>query len=1070
MKGKQNCIRKVFITIPFMILLLGLLVTKASATIQRYGNVSCGYYGWKANGNNRCEFTTSEEKVKVATEETKALFDGDTGSIVSKNSDVYLYIDLGENAGNATGVTLTMKNGASINGNWAVYGGNTLSTSPSDWTTLQTCSSSTLQSGKSMTINFSDQYRYILIGGADKMFNSWVKTWIYFSEITIQYADVRCGHYGWSSNGNNRCEFTTSEDRIIQATASLRTLFDKNTSTGISAKKDNYLYMDLGADYKDVINLSFTAKTGAAITGNWAIWEGDSLTTDTSKWVRLASFGKDTVKAGDTVNLTLDGNHRFLLIGGSDKMFDCWVRCWDQFSEIDLTYSNAKGIRTGYYGWAAEGSNATQWATKSATTASIHKATENLFDGNTNTSMSVGKDTYLYLDMGTDTVSIKGATLTMKSGAKVTGNWAIYGGNQLSKSESDWTKLASFGTSTIAAGASKEVTFDSNYRYLLIGGSDRFLDSWVHSWDQLSELELHGVGKIVPETMAFQHPGILYTEQDMLTMKQMVKDQVEPWYSTYLELQSTVKSYGTIDVSKYDVTSISNETCGGYNQVRLAATKAYDLALMYYLTDDVSYAAKSREIMMKYASIFNGIGVAGDANSVYNTNIDSGVIALKFCSAAEILRHYYSGWRATDSNSLIQMFKRCNNGCAVSIYQLLSNHSALADYDMDNINHGHAAILREGSMAYAVFAEDEWLYNLVKSDYVLDCSADYTGSKKKPDKSKGANGYSLKFNYNSTTGQCKESDRDYAHANVNLASFITVAQIAWSQGDNSLYECHNRLLLKAAEFAARYNLGYDEAVYETTFPWDHHSSKGITTYDRGKLIENNFAAVYNYYKFASNANVNDDTYLSKYCNHPYYAWDRYAYDSPGYAALLYSTEERKDDYEKNVQILNNTPTIIKKNLSYRLSSTNPIYGEYATAFIAGASRDYSKLRLKGTNAIAAFPYTMLENITKVNVEYASTNKGTLEIWASNYTGSLYGQPEAYSSGGANNGKRGTKLATISLDNTGSISKFKTTSLVNNIYDTEGKTGGTVTGNYMIYVVYKGADSDASTNLLRLQFS
>lgn len=159
-------------------------------------------------------------------------------------------------------------------------------------------------------------------------------------------------------------------------------------------------------------------------------------------------------------------------------------------------------------------------------------------------------------------------------------------------------------------------------------------------------------------------------------------------------------------------------------------------------------------------------------------------------------------------------------------------------------------------MAYAVFAEDTTLYNLVKSDFKANSTAYYTNQgaeswQKKPDKSQGANGYSLLYNYNATTGQSKESDRDQAHALVNLSAFINVAQIAWNQGDNSLYEFNNRLLLKATNFSAQYNLGYEVDAYVTAYPWNHHSDSGITTYDRGKAAENMYASAYNYNKFSS---------------------------------------------------------------------------------------------------------------------------------------------------------------------------------------------------------------------------
>lgn len=160
-------------------------------------------------------------------------------------------------------------------------------------------------------------------------------------------------------------------------------------------------------------------------------------------------------------------------------------------------------------------------------------------------------------------------------------------------------------------------------------------------------------------------------------MKDKVASHAEPWYSTYTALQSTVASYGTISAGDYTLTAITHNNSGGWNEMRLAATKVYNLALMYTITGDATYAAGSRTIMMKYASIFTGVGTSGDTGSVYDTNLDVGVVTFKFSAAAELLRYGYSGWSAADTASLIAMFNKNTGGTAISMYQLLSMRRCL---------------------------------------------------------------------------------------------------------------------------------------------------------------------------------------------------------------------------------------------------------------------------------------------------------------------------------------------------------------------------------------------------------
>ncbi|MFE6076622.1 alginate lyase family protein [Paenibacillus sp. NPDC057886] len=413
------------------------------------------------------------------------------------------------------------------------------------------------------------------------------------------------------------------------------------------------------------------------------------------------------------------------------------------------------------------------------------------------------------------------------------------------------------------------------------------------------------------DNATFTHPGILQTATDIQNMRSQVAAQSEPWYSTYTYLKDTVTSYGTISANDYTLTNLKRSNSGSYNEMRLAANKVYNLALMYTVTGNNTYAEGARTIMLKYASIFKGVGTNGDSNSVYDTNLDVGVVALKFTAAAELLRYDYAGWSSADTNALIAMFHKNESGTAVSMYQLLANDAVLASYDMDNITHGHAAILRLGSMAYAIFAEDADLLEVVKSDFTANSTAYFTNQnaaawQKKPDKSLGANGYSLLYNYNSSTGQSKESDRDQQHAMVNLSSFITVAHMAWNQGDNSLYEFNNRTLLKAVDFSARYNLGYDVAAYTSAYPWNHHGNQGITTFDRGRVTESTFSLAYNYYKFSSSAATSEYAYLTEMINHPLYAIDRNSFDVPGFSALTASPAARALDYTSNVAALNHT--------------------------------------------------------------------------------------------------------------------------------------------------------------------
>ncbi len=111
-----------------------------------------------------------------------------------------------------------------------------------------------------------------------------------------------------------------------------------------------------------------------------------------------------------------------------------------------------------------------------------------------------------------------------------------------------------------------------------------------------------------------------------------------------------------------------------------------------------------------------------------------------------------------------------------------------ADSPYANGNWG--AIVNRLRMACAIFMEDSALYQSAK-DYFL-C----------------ANDNGALPHYVSETGQCQESGRDQAHAQLGLGAMCDICEMAWTQGDDLWGSLDNRLM-KGLEYSARYNLGYD---------------------------------------------------------------------------------------------------------------------------------------------------------------------------------------------------------------------------------------------------------------------
>lgn len=136
-----------------------------------------------------------------------------------------------------------------------------------------------------------------------------------------------------------------------------------------------------------------------------------------------------------------------------------------------------------------------------------------LFDGDTSAGpylngSAVSSDVYLIIDLKEE-ISISGINITLKEGynrlgytnAYTTAGWSIYALNEedFSYDESDWKVL--WSTTGDDQESLNYVTDDSiqvqledkSCRYLMIGANASFLNSWVHTWDQFSELSIYGV-------------------------------------------------------------------------------------------------------------------------------------------------------------------------------------------------------------------------------------------------------------------------------------------------------------------------------------------------------------------------------------------------------------------------------------------------------------------------------------------------------------------------------------------------------------------------------------------------
>ena len=132
-----------------------------------------------------------------------------------------------------------------------------------------------------------------------------------------------------------------------------------------------------------------------------------------------------------------------------------------------------------------------------------------------------------------------------------------------------------------------------------------------------------------------------------------------------------------------------------------------------------------------------------------------------------------------------------------------------------NGNWGH--IVNRLRMACGIFMEDSVLYRHAIDTYLY------------------ANDNGSLPNYIGETGQCQETGRDQAHAQLGLGAMCDICEMAWGQGDD-LYGALDNRLMKGLEYTARYNLGYDvpfETWQDCTGLYCHWTEPGAM--QRGRI-------------------------------------------------------------------------------------------------------------------------------------------------------------------------------------------------------------------------------------------
>lgn len=269
----------------------------------------------------------------------------------------------------------------------------------------------------------------------------------------------------------------------------------------------------------------------------------------------------------------------------------------------------------------------------------------------------------------------------------------------------------------------------------------------------------------------FVHPGMLHSQEELEFIKKKLAASEEPWKSGWEKLRtSDISSLSyTPEPTAKVVRGARNNPDVGSSAMSDDSSAAYTHALQWSLTGEKDHAAKVIEILNAWSATLESV-------SGHDARLLIGMDGVKFCNAAELIRHSDAGWPKEDQQRFEKMLREV-------FYPVIKDFHPTANGNWD-------ASMIQTMLAMAVFLEDRAMF---------DRAADYF---------REGEGNGAIEKYLNDFGECQESGRDQLHVQMGLGFLSCACEIAWKQGMD-LYGASESRLAVGFEYTAKYNLGED---------------------------------------------------------------------------------------------------------------------------------------------------------------------------------------------------------------------------------------------------------------------
>jgi len=334
----------------------------------------------------------------------------------------------------------------------------------------------------------------------------------------------------------------------------------------------------------------------------------------------------------------------------------------------------------------------------------------------------------------------------------------------------------------------------------------------------------------------FVHPGITNKRSDLDRVRYMVESKIDPWYSSYKEMESDSRSSFNYAVrGRSTFTEVGRDNRVNYREWNDDIRAAYYNAIRWYVTGDERHAEKAIEIFRAWRNV--------TTVSSNGTTALSGGVGYIMIEAAEIIKSTYDGWSAEDIQDFKDMLVYPGYSNTKEPDGISSSFGSFywQAYQGDPVRHGNQGLSGWRTvMAMGIFLDNEIMYDRALR-YIRgqahrpddlpyppgpNTSNSITGSNEYTDTYSITRGSSIEdYGYNEVmtnyiyeNGQCQESARDHQHTVYGIGNLTMIAEMAWNQGDD-LYSHEDSRLLLGLEYNMRYNVSAIRSYPDQPNPW-----------------------------------------------------------------------------------------------------------------------------------------------------------------------------------------------------------------------------------------------------------